>query len=111
MRNIELVASASGRAGKGPVQELSTVRDLECLAGLNIRHCVKTETPQLGLTERPDDVTNPPRRRRCGPMVSARAFGSSFRFSLVRRDFRLCDFRSQIDGFFDGSTARGGLFA
>jgi hypothetical protein len=53
-RNIELVAAAPGGAGKGAAQELSTLWDLECLAGLNTRQGTKIETPKLALGECPD---------------------------------------------------------
>jgi hypothetical protein len=53
-RNIELVAPAPGRAGKGAAQELSALWDLECLAGLNTHQGIKTETPNLDLRECPD---------------------------------------------------------
>jgi hypothetical protein len=53
-RNIELVAAAPGGAGKGAAQELSTLWDLECLAGFKTRQGIKIETPKLALGECPD---------------------------------------------------------
>jgi hypothetical protein len=53
-RNIELVTAAPGGARKGAAQELSTLRDLECLAGLKTRQGIKIETPKLTLGECPD---------------------------------------------------------
>jgi hypothetical protein len=53
-RNIELVAAASGGARKGAAQELSTLWDFECLAGLKTRQDIKIEIPKLALGECPD---------------------------------------------------------
>jgi hypothetical protein len=46
-RNVELVVSASGRAGKGPAQELSPVRNLDNLAWPGIRQRIETEVWKL----------------------------------------------------------------
>jgi hypothetical protein len=54
-RDIELVAAAPSGAGKGSAQKLSTLWDLECLAGLNTHQAIKTETPKLDLRECPDE--------------------------------------------------------
>ena len=46
-RNVELVVSATGRAGKGPAQELSPVRNLDNLAWPGIRQRIETEVWKL----------------------------------------------------------------
>gem|GEM_PF-4432923 len=50
-RNIELVVSAPGRAGKGPAQILSAIRDFERLAGPSTRQRIKTEPWEFGVAE------------------------------------------------------------
>jgi hypothetical protein len=56
MRNIELVASLSGSAGIGPIQELSTVRDLKGLAWLGARQGIEPEAWKPGPNERRGNV-------------------------------------------------------
>jgi hypothetical protein len=53
-RNIKLVAAAPGGAGKGAAYELSTLCDLECLAGLRTRQGFKIEAARIAVGERPD---------------------------------------------------------
>jgi hypothetical protein len=53
-RNIELVAAAPGGARKGAAQELSTLWDLECLAGLKTRQGIKVQASKLAPGECPD---------------------------------------------------------
>jgi hypothetical protein len=53
-RNIKLVAAATDGAGKGAAQELSPLRDLQRLAGLNIRQGIKVQTSKLTLGEGAD---------------------------------------------------------
>src|SRR5262245_21211873 len=53
-RNIKLVAAAAGGAGKGAADELSTLCDLQCLAGLKTRQGIKIEAVKIALSECPD---------------------------------------------------------
>src|SRR5512144_243378 len=63
-RNVEPVVSASRRAGKGPAQELSALRDLERLGGPRPRQCIETEAWKPAVSARLYQLANvlrPPR--------------------------------------------------